>query len=160
MGVKNSIQSHYLTMSNNNIFAFLRNSSSSHQTAKSNVQSVKNKTTAALLAFFLGGLGIHQFYLGNGSKGVLYLLFCWTGIPLILALIDLIILLTTSEEVFNRKYNSVYQPQSTQNITINTPALNSHGISVADELDKLSDLKTRGIITEDEFTFQKKKILS
>lgn len=33
---------------------------------------MKNKTTAGLLALFLGGLGVHQFYLGNGGKGVLH----------------------------------------------------------------------------------------
>lgn len=35
----------------------------------------KNKTTAGLLALFLGGLGVHKFYLGQTLAGVLYLLF-------------------------------------------------------------------------------------
>jgi TM2 domain-containing membrane protein YozV len=43
----------------------------------------KNNTTAVLLALFLGGLGIHKFYLGQTGLGILYLLFCWTGIPYI-----------------------------------------------------------------------------
>lgn len=30
----------------------------------------KSKVTAALLAFFLGGLGIHRFYLGHNSTGI------------------------------------------------------------------------------------------
>jgi TM2 domain-containing membrane protein YozV/DNA-directed RNA polymerase subunit RPC12/RpoP len=53
----------------------------------------KNRTTAALFALFLGGLGIHKFYLGEPWWGVLYLVFCWTFIPAIIALIDGIILL-------------------------------------------------------------------
>lgn len=67
---------------------------------------MKSKTTAALLALFLGGLGIHRFYLGKGITGVLYLLFCWTFIPAIFALIEALNLLLMSEAVFNNRYNA------------------------------------------------------
>ena len=33
----------------------------------------KQKLVAALLALFLGGLGIHHFYLGDNKKGIIYL---------------------------------------------------------------------------------------
>lgn len=66
---------------------------------------MKNKTTAGLLAIFLGGLGFHRFYLGQTGLGILYLVFCWTFIPAIVALIDGIIFLTQSEDAFNQKYN-------------------------------------------------------
>ena len=39
----------------------------------------KSKVVAALLAFFLGGLGIHNFYLGHTSKGVTQLLLTLVG---------------------------------------------------------------------------------
>lgn len=48
----------------------------------------KNPTTAVLLALFLGNLGIHKFYLGETGLGILYLLFCWTGIPGIVAFFE------------------------------------------------------------------------
>jgi len=64
----------------------------------------KNRTTAALLAFFLGGLGAHRFYLGNTGLGVIYILFCWTFIPSTVALVEGIIYLTTSDEDFREKY--------------------------------------------------------
>ena len=48
----------------------------------------KDSTTAVLLAVFLGGLGVHHFYMGYTLMGVLYLLFCWTFIPAILGLIE------------------------------------------------------------------------
>jgi TM2 domain-containing membrane protein YozV len=50
--------------------------------------SKKNPTTAVLLALFLGGLGAHKFYMGQTGMGILYLLFCWTYIPSIIALIE------------------------------------------------------------------------
>jgi TM2 domain-containing membrane protein YozV len=66
---------------------------------------MKDKTLAAILAFFLGGLGIHHFYLGNTLKGILYLLFCWTFLPVFLSFIDFIFLIISSNEEFNKKYN-------------------------------------------------------
>ena len=67
---------------------------------------MKNKIVAGLLGIFLGGLGIHKFYLGKTGQGILYLLFCWTLIPGFVGLIEGIIYLVTNEEDFNRKYNS------------------------------------------------------
>jgi TM2 domain-containing membrane protein YozV len=65
----------------------------------------KNKTTAALLAFFLGGLGAHHFYLGNVALGLIYLLFCWTFIPAIVSFIEAIVFLSMSGAAFDAKYN-------------------------------------------------------
>ncbi|ARR10517.1 hypothetical protein Vc3S01_p40031 (plasmid) [Vibrio campbellii] len=65
----------------------------------------KSKMSAALLALFLGGLGAHKFYLGRKGWGIAYLLMFWTAIPAMIAFIEFIILLCTSEEIFNEKYN-------------------------------------------------------
>jgi len=69
---------------------------------------VSNKTrmTAVVLAFFLGGLGVHKFYLGRTLLGVLYLVFCWTLIPSCIAFIEFIMLLIMSDHDFDMKYNS------------------------------------------------------
>lgn len=67
-------------------------------------QGGKNKLTAALLAIFLGGLGIHKFYLGKGFQGIIYLLLCWTFIPVIIGFIEGIYLLM-SDYSFNIQYN-------------------------------------------------------
>lgn len=48
----------------------------------------KNPTSALLLALFLGGLGIHKFYLGQTGLGIVYLLFCWTYVPSIIAFFE------------------------------------------------------------------------
>ena len=64
----------------------------------------KNKWIAALLAFFVGGLGIHKFYLGKTGAGIVYLVFCWTGIPAIVAFIESIVYLCTDGRAFAEKY--------------------------------------------------------
>lgn len=66
---------------------------------------MKSKSTAALLAFFLGGLGIHRFYLGQNVMGILYLVFCWTFIPALIAFFDFFVFIFMSENRFNYKYN-------------------------------------------------------
>lgn len=73
----------------------------------------KNKIVAALLAFFLGGLGIHKFYLGQPGAGIIMLLcalFGWvllfipTLIVCVIAFIEFIIYLVISDEEFERRY--------------------------------------------------------
>ena len=66
---------------------------------------MKSKNVAGILALFLGGLGVHKFYLGNYGGGLLYLLFCWTWIPAIAALIEAIIIFSMKDEKFDKKYN-------------------------------------------------------
>lgn len=65
---------------------------------------MKNKYVAGILAILLGDLGIHKFYLGKIGWGIVYLLFCWTGIPAIVGLIEGIIYLCTDDETFQVKY--------------------------------------------------------
>lgn len=48
----------------------------------------KDATTGVLLALFLGGLGVHHFYMGKVGLGVVYLVFCWTFIPAIIGFIE------------------------------------------------------------------------
>lgn len=64
----------------------------------------KNRIAAALLALFLGGFGVHKFYLGKIGQGFLYLIFCWTFIPTFISFVEFIIYLCSSDENFARKY--------------------------------------------------------
>jgi len=45
----------------------------------------KDEVVGVLLALFLGGIGIHHFYLRNNTAGIIYLLFFWTGIPMVIS---------------------------------------------------------------------------
>jgi len=67
----------------------------------------KSRIPAALFAFFLGGFGGHKFYLGQIGLGILYLVFCWTFIPAIVAFIEFILFLAMSDEKFNQKYGHI-----------------------------------------------------
>jgi TM2 domain-containing membrane protein YozV len=62
----------------------------------------KDATAAILLAFFLGSFGAHRFYLGDIGLGFLYLIFCWTLVPHLIALVECFFL---PERV--RQYNAV-----------------------------------------------------
>jgi TM2 domain-containing membrane protein YozV len=52
------------------------------------VRVPRDQTRAVLLAALLGDFGLHHFYLGQPFLGLLYLLFCWTGIPGVLATLE------------------------------------------------------------------------
>ena len=73
----------------------------------------KSKVVAALLAIFLGGLGVHKFYLGKTKAGVITLLVTILGAPFffigptvmqVIGVIEGIIYLTKNPEEFRSIY--------------------------------------------------------
>lgn len=52
-----------------------------------------HKKTYLLLLLFTGFLGGHRYYEGRRGLGILYTLFCWTGVPLAMCLIDAMIVI-------------------------------------------------------------------
>ena len=48
----------------------------------------KDAAIGVMLAFFLGSFGAHQFYLGRNGLAIFYLVFFWTGIPGIIAIVE------------------------------------------------------------------------
>lgn len=126
----------------------------------------KNKLAAGLLAFFVGGIGIHKFYLGDKTAGILYAVFCWTGIPGILAFIDAIMLLVMTDEDFNAKYNNQEKAETVCNNTqtyqraeVANECFVAHPQSNAQTLVEYKELLDNGTITQEEFNAIKAKIL-
>lgn len=88
------------------------------QAASISSKPEKNKVAAALLAFFLGSLGVHKFYLGYNGAGSTMLLLTLIGIPLsligigllmimgvsIIAFVEFIIYLVTDDKDFQERY--------------------------------------------------------
>ena len=112
---------------------------------------MRSKSTATILAFFLGVFGGHRFYLGQIGLGLLY--FFTMGGFLIGAIIDFIHLLSMSDMEFDYKYNRRSYPEP-------APIVINKNTKVADELKKLHELKESGIISDDEFEIQKAKLLA
>lgn len=130
---------------------------------------MKDKTTAGVLGILLGGLGAHKFYLGQTGAGIVYLLFCWTFIPAIIGLIEGISYLSMSQGQFDARHNGMMLPGATlaalpaphQNIVVNVaPPAGGGGSDVASQLKALHELKLAGVLTDEEFAAQKKKLLA
>lgn len=113
---------------------------------------MKNRLVAGLLAILLGGIGIHHFYLGRMGYGILSIVFCWTGIPGIIGLVEGIIMLTQTDQEFQQKYNL-------ESVESTAGAFGGTSVSKADELRKYRDLYDDGAITLEEYEQKKKDLL-
>lgn len=108
---------------------------------------LKSKIAAGILALLLGPLGVHKFYLGKIIQGILYILFIWTMIPSIIAIIEGVILLTMDQREFDIKYNNGLRSEP------------KYGFNSADEILKFKTLLDNGIITQEEFDRKKQELL-
>lgn len=63
-----------------------------------------NKMLLGIIALIVGGLGIHNFMMGETKKGILKILLCWTGISSIIALVDAVKIFTDKYEINKEKF--------------------------------------------------------
>jgi TM2 domain-containing membrane protein YozV len=123
---------------------------------------MKSKTTAYVLWFFFGLLGIHKFYLNKTGMGILYFFTC--GLFFIGWFIDLF---TLGSQVdfhnamfgFGRGFGA-NNNNNVNNIVVNVPGQGTtNPPSVHEQLTRLFELKEKGAITEEEYNSQKAKVL-
>ncbi len=128
----------------------------------------KDKNVAALLALFFGGIGAHKFYLGQPGWGIVYLLFFWTFIPSIAAVIEFILLAVMDQEAFDRRFNGSREIEARVVPVAMLPpgagqarraASHASVADVADQIRKLHELRVAGLLTDEEFERQKAKLL-
>ena len=115
---------------------------------------MKDKTVAGVLAFCIGGFGIHRFYLGNILLGFFYLMFFWTLIPAIVSVGEAIYFLSMKKE----KFDALYNPEHFNSPDYQRPIKVSSSGKFED-LEKLHKLKEMGAISDDEFKAEKQKML-
>lgn len=116
---------------------------------------MKDKTVAALIALFLGWIGIHKFYLGESGLGIVYILFSWTGIPAIIAFFECIGLFMMSEQAFNAKFNRGLQGSPSRSFSFNHESTKDK----ASALGELKKLYEGDVITAEEYEEKRRKIL-
>jgi TM2 domain-containing membrane protein YozV len=132
---------------------------------------MKDKTTAAILALLLGGIGIHKFYLGKGALGLLYLLFCWTLIPALVGFIEGILLLLMSKKDFDLDYNPLSVGEFRQLAIAQATSMSQSVASLSqlhakptmsriETLQALQNLRATGALSEEEFEREKKMLLA
>jgi len=64
----------------------------------------RSRVVAICLAVTFGAFGAHHFYLRDRQRGFKYLAFCWTLVPLFLALRDAARLVLVDREEFERDF--------------------------------------------------------
>jgi len=131
--------------------------------------SDKSKTVAGILGILVGSLGVHRMYMGYIGIGVLQLVLTLLtlGMAGLWGFIEGVLILVQDDwtDAHGRllKGNEKGQDAYYQNIadqlktaTTTTPASNSNKFK---ELQELNELKKKGIITQEEFDIQKRRIL-
>jgi TM2 domain-containing membrane protein YozV len=69
------------------------------------IKRIKDRYAAIIIAFGLGWIGMHKFYLGKWGWGLIYLLFSLSTLPLIISIVEGVLYLLMSDEEFDYKYN-------------------------------------------------------
>lgn len=75
-------------------------------------KTAKTKLAATLLALFLGGIGIHKFYMGSWGWGLVYLATFWTWVPALLALAEALRYFALNKKDFQAKAAQLNGPFS------------------------------------------------
>jgi hypothetical protein len=120
---------------------------------------MKQRAVAILLCFFLGGFGVHKFYLGKNIQGIIYLIFSWTFIPSIIAFFDFFGLCFMSDRDFNIRFNYADPNLLHQSASYPVKLPTTSTKDPTATLYELKQLYEDGIITAEEYEVKRRKML-
>jgi TM2 domain-containing membrane protein YozV len=120
---------------------------------------MRNRTAAILICFFAGGFGIHKFYLGKNVEGILYLIFCWTCIPSLIAFFEFLGLCFMSDREFDSRFNYANSNVLDRGLSYPLPPSNKSAKEATSTLYELKRLYEDGIITAEEYEVKRRKML-
>jgi TM2 domain-containing membrane protein YozV len=126
-----------------------------------NELSDKDFIPTMLLCFFLGGLGIHRFFVGKTGTGILMLItFGGLGIWWLIDLIMIAIGSFTDIEGRAITYQSANTINTSPSTHVSEKVVEAPPAKdIPAEIEKLADLKDKGIITDEEFQQKKQELL-
>lgn len=126
----------------------------------------KNRQIAIALAFVSVVApisGLHKFYLGQPTWGVVYLvLSLFTPIPRIASAIEGVWYLTQASDDFEQNFNlaSLNQASGSTPSKAVTPAVDPHRVNaIAEAVRQLDQLRQDGLISEYEFEQKRRQLL-
>lgn len=127
------------------------------------ITSDKNKSTALILCIFGGFLGLHQFYVGNIKKGLIYMFtmgFFGVGwfFDIIWILLGVFKDNTGTPLRATKRQNNAPTKVEVINKEVIHKTVNEDDYIT--KIEKLAKLKEQGIITEDEFNKKKNELLN
>ena len=123
---------------------------------------MRNRTAAILICFFGGYFGVHKFYLGQITQGIIYLIFCWTCIPALISFFEFLGLCFMTDREFDARFNYDTSPNLLDRGTSYPVAPAAPGRSKAEATSTLYELKKLyedGIITAEEYESKRRKML-
>jgi TM2 domain-containing membrane protein YozV len=120
---------------------------------------MRNRTAALLFCFFGGAIGLHKFYLGKNVEGIIYLIFCWSGIPYLISFFEFLGLCFMSDREFDARFN-YYAPNTLDRGSSYPVVPPSRSTKEATStLYELKKLYEDGIITAEEYEAKRRKML-
>lgn len=81
-----------------------RNNALSLSHSDYNIDGKPSRISAAIIALFLGGVGIHHLYLKRNFWFVLYFVFSWTFVPLVISFFEGLNFLFMSDKTFYERH--------------------------------------------------------